>query len=608
MADIIQLLPDSVANQIAAGEVIQSPASLVKELMENAIDAGADEISVIVKDAGRTLVQIVDNGSGMSETDARMAFERHATSKIKNANDLFAIRTMGFRGEALASIAAVAHVELNTKKENSELGTKIVIAGSKVESQEPTACPKGSCFAVKNLFYNVPARRRFLKSDSSELRNIINEFKRVVLTNPQIQFKLYSNDLLLFNLPQANLKQRIINSIGKNIKTQIIPINVDSTIVKIRGFIGNPQNAKKYVDQFFFVNNRFMIHSYLQKAIMEAYNKLIPSDVKPSYFIYFEVNPQNIDINRKPAKTEILFDDESAIWKILNAGIRESLGKFNAVPSIDFDTEGKIDIPYLRAGEDVTPPKVNFNPTFNPFDLEKGKSAPRNWESLYEGFSSSKNSWDTDSDSVVYSSGMAGENCEQLTINENNSLQYSYFQIKNRFILTPVKSGLMIIDQRRAHERILFERFLSCVNTNKSFSQHLLFPETISLNPEDSILLNEIRDDLKILGFDIVETEKDTFSVKGVPSEIANINISGLLDEIINSYKNGEVNPENEIKEQFAKIMAKNCCMNFGETLTIEEMAMIVNKLFTCKTPNYSPSGKVVISILSYEELEGRFK
>jgi len=610
MADIIQLLPDSVANQIAAGEVIQRPASLLKELMENAIDAGANEINVVVKDAGRTLVQVIDNGSGMSEIDARMAFERHATSKIRNANDLFSIRTMGFRGEALASIAAVAHVELTTKRENSELGTKIVITGSKVESQEPTACPKGSCFTIKNLFYNVPARRRFLKSDATELRNIIIEFQRVVLTNPQIQFKLFHNDLPLFNLPVTHLKQRIINIIGKHIQTQIIPVNVDASIVKIHGFTGNPQHAKKSADQFFFVNNRFFKHPYLHRAIMEAYNKLIPGDVFPSYFIYFEVNPELIDINIHPTKTEIKFEDESTIWKILNAGIRESLGKFNAVPSIDFDTEGKIDIPYLRKGESVEQPRMNLNPDFNPFDSRNGDfkqtSAPKNWESLYDVFSSSKNSWDTDS--VVFSSSGIGNNPEQLIINEDSSLQCSYFQIKNRFIITPVKSGLMIIDQRRAHERILFERFLTSVHTNKSSSQQLLFPETISLNPEDSILLKEIGEDLKILGFEISETENNTFSIKGVPSEFENINIASLLDEIIDSYKNGEVNPENEIKEQLAKIMAKSGCMNFGEALSPEEMAMLVNKLFMCETPNFSPSGKPVISILSNEELEGRFK
>jgi DNA mismatch repair protein MutL len=373
VSDIIQLLPDSVANQIAAGEVIQRPASLLKELMENAIDAGADEITVIIKDAGRTLVQVIDNGSGMSETDARMSFERHATSKIKTANDLFAIKTMGFRGEALASIAAVAHVELTTKTQNAELGTKIVIAGSKVEQQTPVACQKGSSFSVKNLFFNIPARRKFLKPDAAEMRNIITEFKRVVMTNKDINFKLYHNDVLLFNLPATNLMQRITNTISrKAIQAQLIPVNVDTTIIKIYGFTGNPQNAKKSgADQYFFVNNRFMQHPYFHRAVVEAYSKLIPADTYPSYFIYFEINPDLIDINRNPTKTQIKFDDESTIWKILNAAVRESLGKFNAVPSIDFDTEGIIEIPVKRSGEYITSPKIHFNPDYNPFEIKK---------------------------------------------------------------------------------------------------------------------------------------------------------------------------------------------------------------------------------------------
>ena len=613
MSDIIKLLPDSVANQIAAGEVIQRPASIVKELMENAVDAGATEISVIIKDAGSTLVQVVDNGAGMSETDARMSFERHATSKIRHANDLFSIRTMGFRGEALASIAAVAHVELKTKKQESELGTKILITGSEVELQEPVACSKGSCFSVKDIFYNVPARRKFLKSEAAEMRNIITEFQRVVLTNSHIKFILYNNDLLLFNLPAANIKQRIINIIGEQIQTQLIPVEVNASVIKIHGFIGNPQNAKKSSgDQYFFVNNRFMKHPYLHKAIMDAYSKLIPSSVYPSYFIYFQVNPEFIDINIHPTKTEIKFEDESTIWKILNAGIRESLGKFNIVPSIDFDTEGRIEIPVLRPDETVTQPRVNVNPHFNPFDKQsvnfKQTSAPKNWESLYNVFSSDRSSWDKNIESVVFSSTDKHSDSEQLTINENSSLQGSYFQIKNRYILTPVKSGLMIIDQRRAHERILFERFISSMHTNKSSSQQLLFPETISLNPEKAILLKEMKDDLIILGFDIKETENNTFSIKGVPAEFENINIVGVLDEILSSYINGIINPEEELREELAKIIAKNGCMNYGEPLSVEEMATLINNLFMCKTPNFSPSGKSVISILSNDELEGRFK
>ena len=614
MTNIIQLLPDSVANQIAAGEVIQRPASLLKELMENAIDAGATEIEIIVKDAGRTLVQVIDNGSGMSETDARMAFERHATSKIKSANDLFSIRTMGFRGEALASIAAVAHVELITCAKDAELGTKIVIAGSKIESQEPVSAPVGSNFIIKNLFYNVPVRRRFLKSNTAEFSHIVSEFQRVVLANPQIGFKLYHNDALSFNLPAIGLKQRIVAVIGKQIQTQLIPVEVESSIIKIHGFTGSPQGAKKRQgDQFFFVNNRFMKHPYLNKAITEAYSKLIASDTYPPYFIYLDVNPELIDINIHPTKTEIKFEDESAIWKILNAGIRESLGKFNAVPSIDFDTEGMIDFPPFKPDEQITPPRVNVNFDFNPFEKSKeshrSTASPKNWESLYDSFNSSQNIDDEDSkDDVIVLPSSGNRGGEQSLLHEDSSLQSSYLQIKNRFILTPVKSGLMIIDQRRAHERVLFERFMSIIRTNKSFSQQILFPETISLNPEDAVLLQGIDEDLKILGFELQNNGDNSFSVTGVPSEFNNLDVVRFLEELIESYRNGEVEPENELKEQLAKIMVHNACMNCGETLTKEEMATLVNKLFRCEMPNFSPAGKPVISIISNEEFEQRFK
>ena len=614
MSDIIQLLPDSVANQIAAGEVIQRPASIIKELMENSIDAGATEICVVVKDAGRTLVQVSDNGCGMSETDARMAFERHATSKIKSASDLFQIRTMGFRGEALASIAAVAHIELLTKKNDTDLGTKIIIAGSKVESQVPIACSDGSCLSVKNLFFNIPARRRFLKSNATEQRHIIVEFQRIVLANSKINFKLFHNDLSLFNLPASNLKQRIINVMGKQIHPYLIPVEVNSTIVKITGFVGTPQGTKKTSgDQFFFVNERYMKHPYLHKAITEAYHKLIPADTFPPYFIFFDVNPELIDINIHPTKTEIKFEDEIAIWKILNAGIRESLGKFNAVPSIDFDTEGMIDIPIYREGQKVSPPRVHFNPDFNPFDEKREKhktdTVPKNWESLYEGFLSSRNIEKENNKKVLVlpSAGLCEKNLDELPLNIDQFLQNSYFQIKNRFILMPVKSGLMLIDQRRAHERILFEQFMSSIITNKSASQLLLFPEPVLLSQENTVLMNEIEEDMKTFGFDIQKIENNTFLVKGVPSELSNINIVSLLDEIIETYKTSEINAENEIKEKLAMILAKKGCMKTEISLSHEDMAALVNQLFMCKSPNFTQTGKPVISIFSNEELEMRF-
>lgn len=626
MSDIIQLLPDSVANQIAAGEVIQRPASLLKELMENSVDAGATAIQIIVKDAGRTLVQVIDNGWGMSETDARMAFERHATSKIKNASDLFSIRTMGFRGEALASIAAVAHVELNTRTHQSELGTRIVIAGSVVELQEPVNCQAGSNFLIKNLFYNVPARRRFLKSNASELRHIINEFQRVTLANPSVSFTLSHNDQPIFNLPSGNLKQRIAGVMGKQIQTQLIPVNTDATLIKIHGFAGKPQAARKSAgDQFFFVNNRFMRHPYLHKAVLDAYANLIAADAYPAYFLFFEINPELIDVNIHPTKTEIKFEDEKLIWKVLNASVRESLGKFNEVPSIDFDTEGQINIPIQSRNQEIIVPAIQFNPEYNPFKTEnssRGTSYPagdnfrqnvKGWESLYRDFEKPDDDdrWSDAPETITLpskSNGNAPMHHEPKLMSEMPVHGNIYFQVKNRFILTPVKSGLMIIEQRRAHERILFEQFLSSITTNQSVSQQILFPETLHFSPEDAMLLRDINDDLKIFGIDLKESTNCTFLIQGLPSELENTDSKLILEKILDSYKTGEVNPEKEIREQLAAIMARNACMNHGELLSSDDMINLVNRLFRCQLPNYTPSGKPIISILENEELDGRFK
>lgn len=626
MSDIIQLLPDSVANQIAAGEVIQRPASVVKELVENAVDAGSTDIQIIVKDAGRTLVQIIDNGCGMSETDARMAFERHATSKIRNANDLFAIRTMGFRGEALASIAAVAQLELKTRPHEQELGTRIEISGSKVQGQEPVGCSPGSNFMVKNLFFNVPARRRFLKTNATELRHIVNEFQRIVLANTDIAFSLTHNEQVLFNLPKTNLRQRIAGVMGKSANAQLIPVETETSVINIHGFIGKPQAAKKTMgDQFFFVNNRFMRSAYLHKAVTSAYESLIQADHCPPYFLFFEANPSIIDVNIHPTKTEIKFEDERSVWKIVNASVREALGKFNMVPSIDFDQTDEIEIPTFRKDEPVTVPSVSINPDYNPFETEKirpssqrtSSTVSSNWEALYEGFESSGNDSRTDREpeAVILPSREnvdEPDSNDQVTLPSSDECENSgtgslYFQIKNKYIITSVKSGIMIIEQRRAHERILFEDFLKNIQSGASVSQQSLFPEEITFSEEDAILLRDINHDLRIFGFELQEKDNCTFAITGQPSFIKNVNAAKLIDAILDAFKSGEVDPENEIKEQLAIIMARNARMRAGEFLTQSEMAELINKLFLCSAPNYTPTGKTVFSILDNEELDKRF-
>ncbi|MGM0375377.1 MAG: DNA mismatch repair endonuclease MutL [Bacteroidota bacterium] len=626
MSDIIQLLPDSVANQIAAGEVIQRPASIIKELGENAIDAGSTDIQIIIKDAGRTLVQIIDNGCGMTETDARMAFERHATSKIRNANDLFAIRTMGFRGEALASIAAVAKVEIKTRPHEEELGTHLVISGSRIEKQEPVACAPGSQFLVRDLFFNVPARRRFLKTNATELRHIVNEFQRLTLANPDIAFSLTHNDQLLFKLPPSNLRQRITNIIGKQAGPQMIPLETSTSLIDIQGFIGKPESAKKTMgDQFFFINNRYMRSPYLHKAVTSAYENLVPADHCPPYFIFFSADPGIIDVNIHPTKTEIKFEDERSIWKIVNATIREALGKFNMVPSIDFNQSENINIPTNRKDGPVSIPSVDVDPGYNPFEQESSRSKPqqhasttRYWESLYEGFENNAPPMDNDdqeNETIILPSG---ENNDEAFTTESEAQQSAhgkqetgtlYFQIKNKYIITSVKSGIMIIDQRRAHERILFENFLKTIRAGTSVSQHSLFPEKVSFNEEDAILIRELREDFKLFGFELEEEDDGrTFKITGQPSFIKNISAGKLIDATLHTFKIGEMDASAEVKEYLAAIMARNACIRPGELLTQAEMAELINKLFLCSAPNYTPSGKTVFSVVDNEELEKRFK
>lgn len=615
MPDIIQLLPDSVANQIAAGEVIQRPASVIKELVENAIDAGATKVQVNLKDAGRTLIQVTDNGCGMSETDARMAFERHATSKIRTANDLFAIRTMGFRGEALASIAAIADVELRTKPHDEELGTFIHISGSTLITQEPVSCQPGTNFQIKNLFFNVPARRKFLKGNSTELKQVINEFQRVALANPDVALSLIHNQSIIYELPASNRRLRIVNLFGKNINQNLIPIDTETSIIKIKGFIGQPKHARKTLgEQFFFVNQRFMKHPFFHKAVMLAYEKILPPDTVPSYFIYFEVPADQIDINIHPTKTEIKFENESAVWQIINAALRESLGKFNMVPSIDFDQTGSVDIPMPKKDfSEVSTPEIRINPAYNPFEHEK---PTRNYSSHPDPFKENTEHWEK-----LYSGLEKESPTERLTFPEpqNEAVQTqmqgpekfsgkNFIQFKNRYILTPVKSGLMVIDQKRAHERILFEQFLQVLKSNEVASQQQLFPHTFELNASDAALLVSILDDLKALGFDVREFGNNSFIINGTPGMLNTNSPQEVIESLLEEYKQTVPDVKEKAREKVAISLAKASAINYGQVLQTDEINELIDNLFACQTPNYSPTGKKILSILPLDDFEKMLK
>ncbi len=621
MSDIIRLLPDSVANQIAAGEVIQRPASVIKELVENSIDAGAKHIDVIVTDAGKSSIQVIDDGKGMSETDARLSFERHATSKIKEASDLFALHTMGFRGEALASIAAVAQIELKTRQEGDDLGTHLVISGSKFESQEVIPCQKGCNFSVKNIFFNIPARRKFLKSNQTELTNILNEFERIVLVNPDINFTLHNNDSEMLNLPATQLRQRIMGVFGKKINQELFSIQVNTTMINISGFIGKPESArKKGARQFFFVNGRYMRHPYFHKAVMDAYEHLIPTGEQVSYFIYFEVDPSNIDVNIHPTKTEIKFENEPAIWQILDAAVKESLGKFNAVPSIDFDTEDMPDIPAIDTSyySGVEPPKTTFNPDYNPFNTStyspsSYSNETRNWSSLYEGLEKANSDELAPYDIDLEDSLTSGTQSSQITHSERltdavqeNSTQH--YQFKGRFILTSVKSGLMIIDQQRAHIRILYERYLNQIKNRQHASQGMLFPEIVQFPMSEIPFLENIMEDLSFLGFELTPLGGGSYAINGVPSGIEGLNPADLVKNMVNSAVEKECKVKDEVENILALTLAKSAAIVPGQVLTNDEMNSLVDGLFALATPNYTPDGKTVLHVLEEDEIEKIFK
>lgn len=656
MNDIIQLLPDSVANQIAAGEVIQRPASVIKELVENSIDAGATLINVVCVDSGRTSIQVTDNGKGMSETDARLSFERHATSKIRQADDLFNLHTMGFRGEALASIAAVAQVELRTRRPDDDLGTALTIAGSRFVSQEPVQCPVGCNFTISNLFYNVPVRRKFLKSNTTELNNIVTAFERIALVYPDVAFTLYNNQTELYNLKAGGLRQRIVDVIGKKINQHLLPIDIDTTMCKISGFVGKPESArKKGARQFFFVNGRYMKHPYFHKAIMTAYERLVPEGEQIPYFIYFTVNPTDIDVNIHPTKTEIKFENEQTVWQILTAAVRDAVGMFNDVTAIEFDTEGQPDIPALGAmpQADISAPKVQYNPAYNPFNepsAQRSSAAPDNWEQLYEGLSSAHSRqqsapslFGNDTGGVIQSRSNAtnkpfadngivlskgfskpdGLNAESAEFNalsaDKDMLSAStepspleeksptHYQYKGRYIMTSVKSGLMIVDQYRAHTRILYEGYIEQMQKRRPSSQKPLFPDTIHFSASDKVVVEAVMPELQNIGFELTPNEEGDYTITAVPSGLDGLDYVALVQDLVASAREKTTSAIDDINHSIALELARNAAVTYGQVLTNAEMENIVNSLFACSNFSYTPDGKKILTMLRQTDLEQLF-
>ncbi|WP_291131409.1 DNA mismatch repair endonuclease MutL [Flavobacterium sp. UBA7682] len=615
MSSIIQLLPDHVANQIAAGEVVQRPASVVKELLENAVDAKATDIKLIIKDAGKSLVQVIDNGLGMSVTDSRLCFERHATSKIRQAEDLFSLHTKGFRGEALASIAAIAHVEMKTKQEQEELGIHIIIEGSKFVSQEPAVLPKGTSFAVKNLFFNIPARRNFLKSETVEQRHIVDEFQRVAMAHPNIHFTMYHNGSEMFNLPISNFRQRIVNIFSGKTNEKLVPVKEDTEIVNLQGFIGKPEFSKKNRgEQFFFVNNRFIKSGYLHHAVMAAYEGLLKDGAQPSYFLYLDVPPHTIDINIHPTKTEIKFDDEHALYAILRSAIKHSLGQFNVAPVLDFDRDPNLDTPYQYQNKEAEYPTIQVDRSYNPFSEDKQPSksfasssnykkpeAQPSWESLYVGLK------------------QAGQEIAEMTF-ENEAVTSSLFeeneieqevkrtyQIHKKYIVSPIKSGMVIINQKRAHERVLYEEFLTSMTVKQASSQQLLFPLQLFYSSDEVALLAELKTSLENTGFVFEAIEDDNVLISGLPVNVTESEISIVLEELLSDLQDGI--PDNSFSQNdtIAKSMARSLAIKTGTYLTEKEQENLVHNLFACKEPNVSPFQKPTFITMSVEDLDKKF-
>lgn len=622
MSSIIQLLPDHVANQIAAGEVVQRPASVVKELLENAVDAKATDIKLIIKDAGKSLVQVIDNGVGMSVTDSRLCFERHATSKIRLAEDLFSLDTKGFRGEALASIAAIAHVEMKTKQDQEELGTHIIIEGSKFVSQEVAVLPKGTSFAVKNLFFNIPARRNFLKSEVVEQRHIVDEFQRVALAHANIHFTMYHNGSEMFNLPPSNFRQRIVNVFSGKTNEKLVPIQESTEIVSIQGFVGKPEFAKKNRgEQFFFVNDRFIKSGYLHHAIMSAYEGLLKDGCQPSYFIYLNVPPNTIDINIHPTKTEIKFDDEHALYAILRSSIKHSLGQFNVAPVLDFDRDANLDTPYDYQNKDASMPLIQVDAAFNPFSPEKPiknsysssssssyrKPDTSHWEGLYVGLKNTTEelSGMTEITEMEFESEeVTGSLFNEREVEEKINATY---QIHKKYIVSPIKSGMVILDQQRAHQRVLYEQFLTNITVLQASSQQLLFPLHLYFSPGEIELIQELQESLVQTGFIFEEINSDSIVISGLPVNVTESEVSILLEQLLSDLQDGI--PENSFSQNdsISKSMAKSLAVKTGTLLTEREQENLVNSLFACREPGISPFNKPTFITMSVEDIDKKF-
>lgn len=638
--DIIQLLPDSVANQIAAGEVIQRPASVIKELVENAIDAEATEINILVCDAGKASIQIIDNGKGMSDTDARLSFERHATSKIRQAQDLFSLRTMGFRGEALASIAAVAQVTLQTRTKDSDTGTRIVISGSHFIEQEVVSCPVGANFLVENLFFNIPARRKFLKTNATEMNNIMQAFERIALVYPDINFSVYSNGTEMKQLRATTTRQRIIDIFGKRINQELLPVNAETTLCNITGFVGKPESAKKKgFQQFFFVNGRYMKHPYFHKAVMTAFDRLVPNGEQVSYFIYLTVDPQDIDVNIHPVKTEIKFDNERDIWQILMAAVRDAIGKFSDITTLDFDTEGKPDIPVFNPSADpIEAPRIDFNPQYNPFhtpahanstpanekphtaDYTPQRKTAKGWEELFgtpeadntpyinkekgnDTLFSSRLSWQD------YDSGKPSADTTDTDMQAVNAGRATeHYQLRGSYIVTQVQSGLMITDQNRASQRILFEQYMNILETRNAHTQKVLFPEMVQFPPSCVPTIAVILDELRTLGFEITDLGGGSYAIAGIPAGLGGLDTVRLVSDLVTEAMDTDVTATEKIHNILAGGLARKAATPYGEFLSNEDMENLLKQLFACKTQKYTADGKRVITIITHDEIVKRFK
>ena len=624
MSDIIKLLPDSVANQIAAGEVIQRPSSVIKELVENSIDAGADDIHIILKEAGRSLIQVIDNGKGMSATDARLAFERHSTSKITCAEDLFSLHTMGFRGEALASIAAISQLELKTCRKEDSIGTKLLISASKCEKQEPEMCPVGANFIIKNLFFNVPARRKFLKSNQVELSNIIKEFEKLALVNHNVSFTLVHNDSTIYKLLGGLFKQRIIDLFGRSLDMQLIPLKLETSLIKIDGFISKPENSRKRnALQYFFVNGRYMRHPYFHKAVLTSYDELIANDVQPNYFLNFTVEPESIDVNIHPTKTEIKFENEAPIWQIISAAVKETLGKFSVVPSIDFDTEDAPEIPAFTNDTECKKPNIDFDPTYNPFEVSKSKvnsgyksqipSSLKNWEILGESFTKSK-IYQPDEEPLspepivelpikdnFISSSIFSDNVDEV---KNNII---CFQFNGKYIVSSVSSGIILVDQHRAHVKVLYERYLKQIERDEIVSQGIMFPVMLHLTPAQGAVMGEITDGLNKLGFNLSHLGGNDWTVNGMPTGVEKLDIEDTILQVIDEVNDGGKELSAKLFDKIALSVARSGAIPYGKKLSNSEAEALVEDLLALPDPNYTPDGKKVINTLSLEQINKMF-